>query len=308
MKYVIRVRQNNKHLYLTPNGKNADHNIVQYVKSLHIPPAYPLSVIFLEYNNILAVSYDEMGRKQYKYTKDFSENNSKIKFEKLIDTIDGIQSLKNRTSRDINEKDIHIHNKETAIIARILLECYLRVGSRSGVKKYQHYGISTIEKRHLEFDGNICIINFIGKKGIENSCILRDPITINALKKLYSIAKTNHSMIFQYATNVNVNIYLQDVNPNISTKTLRTYGANYILLKSLKNIDIENLPKSERQKIMILNQHIDKVSSKLQNTRNVLKTNYLLPKITEWFMKNPEIFIQSLKHHTIHNFMKKLCK
>ena len=84
---------------------------------------------------------------------------------------------------------------------------------------------------------------------------------------------------------------------------IRTYGANILLLKSLKNIDEKQPIPSERQKIILLNSHIETVACKLQNTKTILKSSYIIPGIVESFMKNHEAFLVKLKKESLHNII-----
>jgi DNA topoisomerase-1 len=313
MKYIIRIRnKDDSHTYILNNGSTPTKNDIEYAKSLVIPPAYPLSVIFCKNNNqqLLSLSYDDKGRKQYKYRPEIIKKNTQLKFEKLTDTISNIQNIKNKTTNDINYPNTDITTKESAIIIKIILESYLRIGSDNGVKNYEHFGISTILKKHINFtksgSNNILKIKFIGKKGVTNSTTIKDNIVIEYVQNIYDRLLHPDDTVFQNATPITVNNYLKDINPNITAKTIRTYGANEVLLKEMKKIKIDDIPNSERGKKILMNKCIDKVSEKLQNTRNVLKKNYIIPKLLDDFMSDTEKFLESLSKKTVPIFMKDL--
>jgi DNA topoisomerase-1 len=308
MKYIVRIRnKNDTHTYVTNDGKKANKKHIDYVKSLVIPPAYPLSVIFIEgqHDDIVSISYDEKGRKQYKYHTHFIEKNNDIKFDKLTDTIDNIQKLRNKTTRDITRKNIDAQTKEIAIIVRIILETYLRIGSDIGVRDYEHFGISTLRKKHVKIKNNSVELSFIGKKGINNNAIIRDSILVSAIRELINNTLLNDDEIFKNANALNVNTYLKDVNRNITAKSIRTYGANAEFLKEIKKIESKDIPSSERGRKIIMHKCLDKASEKLQNTRAVLKKNYIIPQLIVRFMRNPETFVNTLKKTKISTFMKR---
>lgn len=307
MSYIIRLlRGKTKHIYINSKGKPASNKSIEYAKTLAIPPAYPFSLIFLKpRNNTVVISYDDKGRKQYKYTEDFLKKNSAQKYKKLEFLINHISSIQRRSKGDLKK------GNENAIIIRILLECYLRIGSKNGVDNYDHYGISTLKKKHLRFGkmngGNVCNISFVGKKGVLNECVLKEQELVSKLKDIY-LRKKKNEFLFEEATPSSVNAYLQDIYPILSSKMIRTYGANLLLLKSLRNVNPATINPSERQKKILINSHIEKVACTLQNTRTILKNSYIIPKLIEWFMKNHDTFFATLKRSTIHSFMLKLLK
>jgi DNA topoisomerase-1 len=306
MNYIIRIlRGKSKHIYIDKKGKQAKTKDIEYAKTLVIPPAYPFSVIFLnpknnKSNGILAISYDDKGRKQYKYTQSFIQSGAEQKYKNLVFLIEHIDIINQRSKRDLKS------GNENAIIIRILLECYLRIGSKHGVNNYDHYGISTLKKKHIRFGKingtQVCYISFVGKKGVLNECVLKEKGVVSKLKDIYLSTKKN-DFLFNEATPASVNAYLQDIYPILSSKMIRTYGANYLLLKSLRNIDPKLIQKSERQKKIFLNSHIEKVACTLQNTKTILKNSYIIPELMKRFMVNHDSFLATLKKKSIHQFL-----
>jgi len=283
MKYILRLFQKGKHIYVNSSGKPATKSHIKYAESLGIPPAYPFSMIFLNPDNLLVMSYDEAHRKQYIYCKEFLEKNAKRKFKNIQILIHHLPAIKTKIRKDIHKKDNKI--SQNALITKILLSCYLRIGSLNSVNTYEHYGISTLEKRHLLFKNNSVILKFVGKKGVVNNVRIDDGIIVSKLKQLVKNIKMKER-VFQHSSACDVNQYLQLVNPELSTKMIRTYGANKLLLQSLSNI--EEIPESERQRIITLNCHIDNVAQKLQNTRTVLKSSYIIPNLLNSFVNQPK--------------------
>ena len=298
MKYILRLFQKGRHIFINSSGKPASPNHIKYAQSLGIPPAYPFSMIFLNPDDLLVMSYDEAGRKQYIYCKEFIEKNAKRKFKNIQIFIHHLPAIKKKISKDINKKDPKTF--ENALIIKILLSCYLRIGSNNSVNTYEHYGISTLEKRHLLFKNKNVILKFIGKKGVVNHVIINDNMIVTKLKQLVNTMK-NKDRVFQHSSACDVNQYLQLVNPELSTKMIRTYGANKLLIESLSNI--QNISNSQREKTITLNCHIDSVAHKLQNTRTVLKNSYIIPQLLTFFLNDTNKFLKLLKNMKPHELL-----
>ena len=74
-----------QYIDLNKKSKITDKNIIEWIKSLKIPPAYNNVIISDNKNNkILAYGYDSKGRKQCLYHPQFVLNRSNIKFEKIL--------------------------------------------------------------------------------------------------------------------------------------------------------------------------------------------------------------------------------
>lgn len=300
MKFILRLRRGDSHIYVNQKGGNAKKGEIEYVKSLGIPPAYPFSMVFLNPDELLVMSYDEMGRKQYMYSKDFLEKNAIQKYKNIEVFIRNLSKIKQKVVRDL--KSTQQSTFENALIIRILLSCYLRIGCNGSVSNYKHYGISTLQKKHLCFKSGNVHLKFIGKKGIENNVIIEDSKIVSSLKRLVKDKKPSES-IFSNTNASDVNSYLQSVHPILSTKMIRTYGANKLLVESLSHIKKNMIPKTERQKTVLLNTHIDHVSQLLQNTRTVLKSSYIIPYLIQWFLRNPETFLETLSRKGTNEFI-----
>ena len=111
-----------------------------------------------------------------------SQEESLKKYKNLGIFVENVEKIQTRSKRDLKK------GNENALIVRILLECYLRIGSKNGVQNYDHYGISTL-KKHIRFgldNGTpVCYLSFIGKKGIKNETTLKEKNVVSALKDIY---------------------------------------------------------------------------------------------------------------------------
>lgn len=276
------------HKYYDKNNNIITYNSIKEYLGFYIPPAYDDVQINKNIKaKILAIGYDDKNRPQYIYNKKYTEKQNKKKFEKLIEFGYNYKKIYNKINKDLNSKE-NSKNKEIAMILKIIIDCNFRIGNDKYTKDNNSYGVSTLEKKHiLERNGNI-IINFIGKKGVENQCVVRDKKIIRSLKN----KKTqNKKRIFSYKkNNKNYNIQSKDVNKylkdlgDFTTKNFRTWNANLELIKELLYFD-------EEEKY-IMKKCIEYVAFKLHHTPSICKKNYLNPKLIEFYNDYPDEFIE----------------
>lgn len=260
-----------QYIDINKNSKISDKNIIEWIKSLKIPPAYNDVIISDNKNNkILAYGYDSKGRKQCLYHPEFILRRSNIKFEKILKNHNIFYNIYKQIQKDIKSNNIKI--KEIAIILYLIINCGFRIGNKKYEKDNNSYGISTIKFKHLEFnDNNNIKIDFIGKKGVRNIGICSQK---EIVKYLYEKNKkyTKDDNVFSNIISNDVNLYLKKWGENISSKDLRTWNANFLFVKYV----LEALEQCMKKPIKYA---IEKVANKLHNTIAVCKKNYIDPKI-----------------------------
>jgi DNA topoisomerase-1 len=252
--------------------KHIDEDTVLWIETLKIPPAY-IGVIInkIKKSKILAIGYDTKGRKQYIYNPKFVANRSQAKYKKIIELNQIFFDIKNQINKDIQSKDENI--RDIAIIIYIIIYCGFRVGNKSYEKSNGSFGVTTIRYKHLKISKGCVYFDFIGKKGVRNigECnnILISKILHNKMKE-YQI--DSEQSVFQNITSSDVNKYLKQFHPDITTKDLRTWNANNLFINYAKDA-FDNEVKNPIKKAL------EQVATKLHNTVAVCKKNYVDPDI-----------------------------
>lgn len=240
-----------------------DKNILIYIKSLKIPPAYN-NVIINDINNnkkIIAFGYDSKNRKQVIYNQEYILKQHNKKYNRYLRLNKYIKKILKTIKEDLIGNDDY--KKEIAIILFLLIECNFRIGNKKYLIENKTYGITTLEKRHIKFKetkGKDEIeIEFIGKKNIINKSLCKSKILYDYLYKKCKSLKNNEN-IFN-VNSIDINKYLKHFNKEITSKDLRTWKSNNLYNKYIKNNSI--------------NEAIKKVSIELHNTPAVCKNSYI---------------------------------
>tara|TARA_R110002074_G_scaffold383293_2_gene563520 strand:+ start:2958 stop:3875 length:918 start_codon:yes stop_codon:yes gene_type:complete len=292
--YFIRKKNGKSFKYYDKKNNELTKSSITNYLNFYIPPGYKNVKINKKKSKILAIGYDEKNRPQYIYNKNFTNKQSILKFNLLINFGNNYKKIYDKIKKDIYT-NFESKEKQIATILMIIIDCNFRVGNVKYEKDNKSYGVTTLEKRHLKNINGELTIDFIGKKGVRNKCnIKNNKIKRNLTQKKKLLTKTDK--IFRYrikdkyynVKSSDVNNYLKKLG-NFSTKYFRTWSANTLLIKELLN---ENIP---------LKNAIENVANSLHHTPSICKKNYLDPKLIKFYEKNKEKFIEYFKNNNIND-------
>jgi DNA topoisomerase-1 len=259
---------------------------IDKIKLLKIPPAYD-NVTIINNKKIIAYGYDSKNRKQVLYNPDFIAKRNIIKYKKISNSIKFFSKLKKKIAKDLSNSDEKI--KAIAVIITLIFTCGFRIGNKKYEKENNSVGLTTLKYKHIKFENNKILIDFIGKKGVQNLAYCDNKKINEYLNNKYKVASSLDDYIFSYGTNKiitsnDVNEYLKIIgdyysndktNTIITTKDLRTWNANMLFISyfnKLRNKDKDKIDKN-------IKNAIEMVAFKLHNTYNICKKSYIDPEI-----------------------------
>ena len=281
----INLDKNCTYNYIKNKTQVNDKTILQYIKSLHIPPAWKNVHITVNPDaKVQAYGYDIKDRKQVIYAKWFTQQNKNSKYEKIMRLENVIQQIKSNIHTILMSYNSHtpITNElQIELILHIMMICNFRIGNDVDTRgKEKAYGLTTLLWSHAKFINNTVQFEFVGKKGVINKSICGDPYVYNILYRMKNIYNKNKSptksnTIFS-VTSSQVNLYLHSYDPNITSKDIRTWMANELYIKYFfENADNEkNFEKRKRNALV-------RVALHLHNTPTVCKSSYIFPEFIE---------------------------
>lgn len=281
-----------------------DKSTLEYIKKLAIPPAYKDVQIFYENGKepkkMLFLGYDDKGRLQQIYSKKWREKADKEKFRALIDFGRKLPQINLKLIENIKSQETSkFKDKLISIILRITALCGFRIGQLKYHKLYNSTGLSTLQKKHLNFTNKGLEIKFIGKKGVLNECIVEDKLVIGEMLKL-SKDKAKDDFIFSYQdaneikiiTAIDVNNWLKEYNPDFTTKFFRTFSVNDMLIDFLKQTDPTKLTQNQRKKKIV--ELIKDISCSINNTPAICKKSYINNELINLYIEHPKKYSKQL--------------
>lgn len=237
-------------------GRAAPHGVVERIRKVYVPPGYK-DVRFFLTEKLLATGVDTKGRTQYIYSNEHKQSRTNKRKDTVLKVAKVIAHI---------ESFVHdnIRTSECAVILSLIQLCNFRIGNDQNVKKYKHYGLTTLTAEHFQFGPRGCKIDFVGKKGVQNTSVVRCPKTVRSLKQLARAAK-KHDKVFSVSA-ADVNDCLRPYG--VTTKDLRTYNANITFLeKFLESKDVKTA--------------LEETAECFHNTKTVLKNSYIVPDVFE---------------------------
>jgi len=258
-----------------------------------IPPNYPYVEIQPGSKDIIAKAIDTQGRSQYLYHPDKTIANQKKMLNKMRDFVAMIPTIKNHLTRDVGvglrvsrDEDMDVRKFMCATAIKIMFYCNFRVGNEKYEEDNGTYGTTTLLKEH--YNRSKGIIEFVGKSGKVNRCVLREKGVRAAFEKCIDISPSRYVFSYRYGRSVvslsadTINQYLKSFNSSFSAKNIRTYQANREFVRLLKDVEFDN----ERERKKQVDFACERVSDKLHHTKNVCRAKYISTKMQKWAMKN----------------------
>lgn len=262
-----------KYIDIKTNKEIKNIKKLLWIKNLKIPPAYKEVIINTNKDaKVLAYGFDSKGRKQCIYNPVYIKSKSITKFQKITNLNRLIKKIHDDVLKNITNNNDYI--KELSIVIYLIFQCGFRIGNKKYEKDNNSYGITTIKCKHLSFGDKCTIIDFIGKKGVRNVGKCYNKYIFSFFQNI-SNTKSQDDYVFSIKA-CDVNNYLKKWNENITSKDLRTWNANNMYIKFVKE-GIKNGVKNPSL------QSLKEVALRLHNTPNVCKKNYIDPEVINFF-------------------------
>ena len=169
--------------YKLPSGDELkDEKRITFLNSLAVPPAWT-DVWFCndKKGHIQATGKDSNGRLQYRYHPTWNDYKSAIKYMNVDEFAIALNALRFEVEEDLKANKMY-RDKVAAIVVKLIDRYHIRVGSDQYAQENESYGLTTIQKGHVELwegkkalEGEIdAVLNFTGKSGKEWKLLIKD--------------------------------------------------------------------------------------------------------------------------------------
>lgn len=274
--------------YRDPSGKTvADPETLDRIRRLAIPPAWTEVWINPDpQGHIQATGRDARGRKQYRYHDTWIVQRAETKYSRLADFGRALPSIRARVETDLDLRGPR-REKVLATCVRLLEITQIRIGNREYARANRSYGLTTLNKRHVDIDGSAMIFHFKGKSGIEHRVSVRDRRLARILSVLEDLPGQH---LFKYRDEngdfvpveaADVNAYLREIaGQDFSAKDFRTWAGTISAARALRTMPP---PSSKTEGKRIVTTCIRAVAGVLGNTAAVCRSSYVHPAVLDAF-------------------------
>lgn len=270
-------------VWLHHDGTEVHPEIAARLGELKIPPAWTNVKLYTDPNKPLqATGLDDAGRTQPRYSKAHSEAAAAEKFARVRAFNDALPEVRKKIEADLKKGD---ERTRAAAAALSLIE---KTGFRPGSKKdtgatnkktgkaEKHFGITTLQRRHIKVKGPDVTLDFMGKSGKQNKKTVTDKTLAAYLSRKVAEAPTMFSDVLGVSDGA-LRDYMKSVaGKDFTPKDFRTWQGT---AKALRAISEMPVPKTQAEFEKARLKVGDIVSEHLGNTRTVALGSYVDPTV-----------------------------
>ncbi len=293
--WILRKRAGKWFYYIDyKENKVENSKTLEYIKSLVIPPKWQDTLISPESkNHLLAIGFDQKGRKQYLYNEDWSHARNLINSYKMILFWNTLRDIRKQVRNDIKTKNMSF-NFVMATLLTVLDETVIRIGDSYYYEQNETVWLTTLHQKNIHIKNNYALLHFQWKSWKNHKIKIKKNKIVQALSLL---KKQKQKNIFSYKQSWDwhtldaskVNCYIHEHGSDlISAKDYRTWHATRIVFKKLiietQKKDFKNLSDTKRNKILL--ECFDAAAEKLWNTRTVVRNSYVHWDMADTFRDN----------------------
>lgn len=263
--------------YFDAHGKRiTDRDEIDRLNAIALPPAYHDAWFCpAENGHILAIGYDDKGRKQYRYHPDFRNHREGEKFDGCAAFGRLLPLIRQRVEDDLASPKL-TRERAIASIVRLLDTGGIRIGNEAYAQSNKSFGATTLRMRHAKAKGNVLALRFRAKSGKDCQMTVSDKGLARFVKKMQDLPGQH---LFQYLDDdghptpvgsTEVNEYLRETSgADVTAKSFRTWHASAL--------GVEILAEAEGK--VPLKDLLKQVSERLGNTPAVARRSYIHPAV-----------------------------
>lgn len=222
---------------------------------------------------------------QYRYTQDFHDRNAAEKFNRVLKVEPYVEKAKAKLAQRMADTKLNRKERDAAAIASIIAETGLRPTDGDASVKHGHYGIASLRAKHLTDTGSAIKLSFVGKEGVRNRTVVRDPANVAYLRDKLA---ANRDQLWD-AGSTSAGQVLREVSmevggpSDVKLKDLRTVKATQVARKVAGSYKLPKLTGNRKKDAKAIVLAIKEVSAKvakvLNNTPAQAKSSYIHPEI-----------------------------
>jgi DNA topoisomerase-1 len=277
-------------MYLGPDGAAVrDPQTLERIRSLVIPPAWiEVWICSSHRGHLQATGRDARGRKQYLYHPDWADFRNEVKFAHILQFAEALPLLRRRIDSDLRRRGLP-REKILATVVRLLERSLIRVGNEAYQRENNSYGLTTLQRNHVEVETSEIRFAFRGKSGRWHERSVRDRRVARVLRQILDLPGQE---LFRYVNgdgelrtiaSEDVNGYLQEVTGTVFTaKDIRTWHATVCAAAALRSIGPATTASQAKKNIA---RAVREVAQMLGNRPAASRRYYIHPEILDSYSK-----------------------
>jgi DNA topoisomerase I len=289
---IVRRRNGSGFSYYYADGTRVDHpEVLCRIKALVLPPAWS-DVWICPWPNghIQALGTDAAGRRQYRYHDDWRLQRDLAKHDRVLVVAKALPRLRQRVAGTLNPDDV---NRDSVLAAavRLLDLGFFRVGGEAYADENSTYGLATLLKDHVSFDGDAVVFEYDAKSGKHRTTSIVDPDVLKLMQTLKRrrgggdelLAYKDNSGHWRDVRSADINSYLRELAAiEMTAKDFRTWHATVLMAVALAvSSSIAGATSAARDRALA--RAYREVAGYLGNTSAVCRKSYVDPRVVDRF-------------------------
>ncbi|WPP52053.1 DNA topoisomerase IB [Catalinimonas niigatensis] len=289
-----RVRRGKGFSYHKTSGEIIkDSSTLERIKSLGIPPMWKnVWISKSPKSHLQATGYDQKNRKQYVYHAVWTDYRNLAKFTRIKEFGYAIPYIREHTSKQLNQK-AWTKEKVISLVIQMMDEYHIRIGNQYYKEQNETFGLTTLRKKHLDFEKGVGKLEYKAKSGKYRKINLQNGHLSKLIKECAELPgyeiftykdenKKNHTI-----NSHDVNEYLHKIaGENFTSKDFRTWGGTTLAVEKQEEARhaLEENPRLKLESAIV-----KIVAQELGNTVSVCKEYYIHPMILEKVIQEQDL-------------------
>jgi DNA topoisomerase-1 len=281
---ITRRRAGKSFAFYAPDGRKiADPELIRWIKSLAIPPAYQdVWISPFRDGHLLATGRDARGRKQYRYHPTWRAVRDSAKFDRMLAFGRVLPKIRAAVDAELRRPGLG-RRRVLALVVRLLETTFVRVGNDEYARTNKTFGLTTLRSRHLKIEGAELRFAFRGKGGKQHNITVRSRRLAKLVGRLQELPGQE---LFQYldengerqpVDSGEVNDYLREISGGeFTAKDFRTWAATVLAAWALREFEAFDSQAAAKRNVT---QAIERVAGRLGHTAAICRKSYVHPEI-----------------------------
>ena len=272
----------------------AERRALARIDALRIPPAWrDVHIAASPRSAVQAWGLDARGRRQYRYHARAVEKRELRKYYRVRQLARELPRLRRTLHEDARPRAPAASLDADAVAAtvlRLISETFCRVGGERYLRENGTFGITTLEKPHVERRGDAVYFEYVGKGNIRQRQAVHDPELVRLVQRQL---RTPGRRLFTYRrkdtwhalTARDVNEYLRRRLGGYSAKDFRTWGGTLRAATVLAELGPAKTPAEAKRNVALA---MRLVATELGNTPAICRSSYVHPMVVARYLDEGE--------------------
>ena len=286
--------------YFDPSGAPVtDAETLARIRALVLPPAWTRVWISPDpLGHIQATGVDSRGRTQYRYHPAWREQRDAEKFAHMLRFAGALPTLREATLHDLRHRNLDQDRVASGAVRLIDLGLF-RIGGERYAELDHHYGVATLEKRHITLAPGGIRFDYVAKEGKRREITVTDPAVLPTVRAL---ARSDNGLDALFAwqrggawhalRSHDVSEYIATrAGGHFTAKEFRTWNATVLMALLLADSEPAATPRARSR---VIAAGVRAVAQWLGDTPAVARAAYIDPRLISRYESDGRLEIPPL--------------